>query len=95
MRPPFPIAKVAPLSPTQTAVLWHVCRGRTIKEAAEALGIKYLTANSSVGGAYKKLGVHTRRDATLRAVELGIVPKNEAAYRMPGSAAKLVKLFED
>ena len=51
----------------------QLCKGRTNKEIARALGILPKTVGHQVQSIYRKAGVHTRAGATLFAMEQGLL----------------------
>jgi len=63
----------ATLTQRETDMLKLIAKGLSIKHAAEQLGISYHTAASYLKGVYRKLQVSTRAEATLKAINLGLV----------------------
>jgi DNA-binding NarL/FixJ family response regulator len=62
------------LSPREKDILQLLVQGRTIKEAAAALGIGYYTADEYIRHVYEKLQVRSRGSAIAKAVKEGLVP---------------------
>ena len=54
-------------------VLRHVARGQSAPEIAEALGIKILTVRTHIRNLMGKLGVHSRLEAVMLALRLGLI----------------------
>ena len=65
--------RLAGMTPREIEVLRLVARGRTLKEAAEELGISPKTADNHIQSIYSKIGVTTRAGAALFAVENGLL----------------------
>jgi DNA-binding CsgD family transcriptional regulator len=70
-----PAAPAAPagLTERELEVLTMVCRGRTSKQVASALGISAKTVNNHIERAYLKIGVGSRAAATLYLARRGLV----------------------
>ncbi|MFF5233330.1 response regulator transcription factor [Dactylosporangium sp. NPDC000521] len=64
----------APLSPGEIAVMRHLAGHRTVHEIAVELHLSPNTVKTHVASIYRKLAVHTRRDAIRAALPLGILP---------------------
>lgn len=71
-RPATP-AMPAGLTARELEVLTMVCRGRTSKQVASALGISAKTVNNHIERAYTKVGVGSRAAATLYLAKRGLV----------------------
>jgi LuxR family maltose regulon positive regulatory protein len=65
---------VEPLTPREFDVLTLLRGPLSIKEIAKKLNISYATAKRHTINLYGKLGVHQRKDAVARAIELDILP---------------------
>jgi DNA-binding CsgD family transcriptional regulator len=63
----------AGLTARELEVLTMVCRGRTSKQVASALGISAKTVNNHIERAYTKVGVGSRAAATLYLAKRGLV----------------------
>ncbi len=61
------------LTPRERDILQQLVNGKTIKEAAAALGISYYTADEYIRRVYEKLHVHTRGGAVAKAVQEKLV----------------------
>lgn len=61
------------LTPRQREVLRLASTGATYKEIANALGVSSRTARNHLANLYQRLGVHTRAEAVMCAVSLGLV----------------------
>jgi HD-GYP domain-containing protein (c-di-GMP phosphodiesterase class II) len=64
---------LAGMTQREIEVLRLIARGKTIKEAADELGISPKTADNHVQSIYSKIGVTTRAGAALFAVENGLL----------------------
>ena len=60
------------LTPREQEVLGLIARGETDDGMAAAMGVSPHTVQTHVKGLYRKLGVHSRGEASRRAVELGL-----------------------
>ncbi|HSP56139.1 MAG TPA: LuxR C-terminal-related transcriptional regulator [Dehalococcoidia bacterium] len=69
---PFP-APVPMLSPREVEVLRRLSQGDSTAELAGNLGISMATARNHLDRVMRKLGVHSRLQAVVRATRLGIV----------------------
>lgn len=67
-------AKDYGLTPREKEILQLLVQGKTIKEAANALGIGYYTADEYIRSVYEKLQVRSRGSAVVKAVQEGLVP---------------------
>ena len=65
------------LSDRERAVVRLVSRGRTNQEIADHLVISTNTVKSTIRTAYSKMGVHTRVEAVLWAVQHGLMPNGD------------------
>jgi DNA-binding NarL/FixJ family response regulator len=61
------------LTPRQREVLQLMAQGATYKEIAHRLGVTPKTARNHMTNLYTQIGVHTRAEATICAVRLGLV----------------------
>lgn len=61
------------LTPRERDILKLLVEGRTIKDAAAALGIGYYTADEYIRSVYEKLQVRSRGSAIAKAVKEGLV----------------------
>lgn len=57
----------------ETDILTLTAKGLSVKHAAERLGISYYTAAGYLKEVYRKLQVNTRAEATIKAINLGLV----------------------
>ncbi|WP_406165060.1 LuxR C-terminal-related transcriptional regulator [Streptomyces sp. NBC_00996] len=64
----------AGLTERQVQVMRLLAEGLTNPEIAEKLVVSVRTVDNHVSAVLDKLGVHTRRQAVARAVELGMLP---------------------
>jgi DNA-binding NarL/FixJ family response regulator len=71
------IPATTPLTPREEDVLVLIAKGYSCKNAAVALGVSYYTAAGYLKSVYQKLQVNTRAEATLKAVELGIISTSD------------------
>ena len=69
-RPVEPLAD--PLTERELAVLKLVAAGRTNREVAKELFVAEGTVKAHVASIYRKLGVHSRAEAVLRAADLNL-----------------------
>jgi non-specific serine/threonine protein kinase len=67
------------LSPREREVVRLVARGRTNRQIAEQLVIAPRTADTHVGNILTKLGLHTRAELAVWAVEHGLTPLDQAS----------------
>ena len=67
-----------PLTPRQREVLKLASSGATYKEIAHTLGVSSRTARNHLANLYQRLEVHTRAEAVMCAVRLGVVEPLEA-----------------
>lgn len=68
---------VEPLTPREREILALVAEGRANKEIARLLGISERTARTHVSNILGKLGLTSRTQAALYAIEQGLVPSRE------------------
>lgn len=61
------------LSDREYEVLTCIARGMSNKACARSLSISYHTVSEYVHNVYRKLGVHSRAEATRKAIHLGII----------------------
>ena len=71
------------LTPREAEVLTLVARGHSNDEIAEALVLSVRTVQRHVENVYRRLGLHNRAEATLSAVEMGLVSPRDVRER-PG-----------
>ncbi|GAA4244918.1 LuxR C-terminal-related transcriptional regulator [Dactylosporangium darangshiense] len=69
----------SPLSPGEAAVMRHLAGHRTTREIAHALHLSPNTVKTHIASIYRKLAVHTRRDAWHAAIAFGILPTDDVA----------------
>jgi DNA-binding NarL/FixJ family response regulator len=65
----------ASVTPAEIRVLRYLATGMTFAVIADKLGISRSAAKERAERAYKKLHVHNRADAVVRAGELGLIPR--------------------
>ncbi len=70
--PPFPEA-TAHLTPRQLDVLRHLAKGHSTQAIATSLGISKETVRNHVRGLLRRLRVHSRLEAVMRAHELQLI----------------------
>ncbi len=76
---PAPVARITPqmdvepLTARETEVLEQVAAGRSNKQVAEQLGISAHTVKFHVNAILGKLDVHSRTEAVVKAMQLGVV----------------------
>jgi DNA-binding NarL/FixJ family response regulator len=68
---------VEPLTPREREILALVAEGRANKEIARLLAISERTARTHVSNILGKLGLTSRTQAALYAIEQGLVPSRE------------------
>ena len=66
-------AEAVGLTPREGDVLRELTLGRTDEGAARELGVSAHTVRTHAKAVFRKLGVHSRAEASRRAVELGLV----------------------
>lgn len=64
------------LTPREIEILQLLVNGKTNKEMAAILTVSSKTIEFHLGNLYTKLGVRTRTEAVLWAVQSGLKPKN-------------------
>ena len=69
------------LTPRQREVLSLAATGATYREIASQLGVTSKTARNHLANLYQKLEVHTRAEAVICAVRLGLVDLSDTATR--------------
>ena len=72
LRRPAP-ASSSTLTPREEQILVLIAKGYRCKDAALALGVSYNTACGYLKSVYQKLQINSRAEATLKAIELGII----------------------
>lgn len=60
------------LTNREREILLYISKGMSTKECADLMSISYHTASEHIQNVYRKLGVHSRAEATLEAVRMGI-----------------------
>jgi len=60
------------LTRREKEILIYLAKGMSTKECAGLMGVGYHTASEYVKNVYRKLGVHSRAEAVLEAVRMGI-----------------------
>jgi DNA-binding NarL/FixJ family response regulator len=63
----------ATLTQRETEILTFTAKGLSVKHAAELLGISYYTAAGYLKDVYRKLQVNSRAEATIKAMNLGLI----------------------
>lgn len=76
---------VEPLSERKIEILQLIADNLNKREIAEKLSLAYSTVKWYTQQSYQKLGVHSRRQAVLRARELGLLAGEQAVPRAPVS----------
>ena len=61
------------LTMMETVILQNIGRGKTNAQICEELNLKLSTVKSHIYSLYKKLGVNTRIQATIKGKEMGIL----------------------
>jgi DNA-binding CsgD family transcriptional regulator len=87
------------LTPRQREVLRLASTGATHKDIANVLGVRSRTARNHLANLYQRLGVHTRAEAVMCAVRLGLVepvepPRANAPSTLPPVEATIA-MFEE
>lgn len=77
----------APLTPRETEVVTCLCRGLGTDEIARRLGISRHTATTHIRNILRKLGVGSRTDAVVWAVERGVMDGRRHHRWPPNRAA--------
>jgi len=72
----------SPLSPRETEVLRLLHRGDSTAELARAMHVSLSTAKTYVARLYDKLGVNSRSQALVAALDLGLLPRRPPAQRI-------------
>lgn len=70
---PKPAPTDNPLTERERDVLVLIAKGMSVAEAADSLGISAHTARGYVKDIYRKLGISSRAEASLRASRLGLI----------------------
>ncbi|WP_113907624.1 response regulator [Aliidiomarina celeris] len=70
---PQPNNEQVGLTTRETEMLTLTAKGYQVKQAAELLGISYHTAASYLKEVYRKLQINSRAEATLKAMNMGLV----------------------
>ena len=78
VRAPSAVDPAAMLSPREREIVLHVARGASNKEIARALDVAESTVKIHVQHILRKLGVASRVQAAIWAVENGLAPKPSA-----------------
>lgn len=71
-QPPDVHADLEKLSTREREILIYLAKGMSTKACAGLMHISYHTAADHIRNVYKKLGVHSRAEATIEAVRMGI-----------------------
>ncbi len=61
------------LTPREKDILVLIAKGYSCKDAAKAMGVSYHTAAGYLKTVYQKLQINSRAEATLKAIEMGII----------------------
>ena len=61
------------LTPREKDILVLIAKGYSCKDAATAMGVSYHTAAGYLKTVYQKLQINSRAEATLKAIEMGII----------------------
>ena len=69
----------SPLSPREVDVVRQLHRGLSIPEVARALHVSTSTAKTYVARVYEKLGVSSRANALMAAMDLGVIHRERVA----------------
>ncbi len=69
--------ELAELTPREQEILKHLAEGQSNKVIARNLGISDGTVKLHVKAILRKLGVHSRVEAAVMAVQLGLARKSE------------------
>jgi len=77
--PPRPTAGLSDLTPREQEILIHVAEGQSNKMIAKSLNITDGTVKLHVKSILRKLGVHSRVEAAVIAVEQGLGRQNKKA----------------
>ncbi len=80
-RPGRSAARLHGLTPREMEILRLVAAQRTDQEIADTLFLSHRTVNAHVARILAKLDVHTRRDATVRGRDLGLLPGDDESTR--------------
>ncbi len=72
LRRPIPLATPV-LTPREEEILVLIAKGYRCKDAATSLGVSYNTACGYLKSVYQKLQINSRAEATLKAIELGVI----------------------
>ena len=67
-----PEVSVESLSNREREILIYLAKGMSTQACADFMDISYHTASDHIRNVYKKLGVHSRAEATIEAVRMGI-----------------------
>jgi len=76
----FQPQKTAPeteITPREKEVLTLIAHGYSVRGTAESLSLSHHTVASYVKDIYRKLQINSRAEATLKAMELGLISRNE------------------
>ncbi|RDL45144.1 DNA-binding response regulator [Marinomonas piezotolerans] len=61
------------LTPRERDILVLIAKGYSCKDAAQSLGVTYHTAAGYLKAVYQKLQVNNRAEATIKAIEMGMI----------------------
>lgn len=68
-----PTGKKVKLTEREREVLMYISKGMSTKACAELMSISHNTASEYIRNVYQKLGVHSRAEATIEAIHMGII----------------------
>jgi DNA-binding CsgD family transcriptional regulator len=77
-----------PLSPRETEILRLAALGRTSKEMAAELDIRERTVNWHLSNVFRKLGVKSRTEAVVLALEKGLIRAPHGTRRREDGEAR-------
>ena len=75
---PAPVALAAPLTPRDIQILGLLVLGQTNRQIGSQVRLEPGTVRNHLSRIFRKLGVSTRTEAAVRAVELGLVRANDS-----------------
>jgi DNA-binding NarL/FixJ family response regulator len=71
-QPKSSLAEHPPLTHREKEILLYISKGMSTRECAELMGISTHTASEHIQKVYRKLGIHSRAEAVMEAVNMGI-----------------------
>ncbi|MBQ0760848.1 MAG: response regulator [Zhongshania sp.] len=74
---PQKAAPEAEITPREKEVLTLIAHGYSVRSTAESLSLSHHTVASYVKEIYRKLQINSRAEATLKAMELGLITQNK------------------